>query len=71
MISIIGFPTDKNSSFQKGAALAPSIIIDAFNSNSTNTLLIFGGWNETLVTIPTCSPFKLTGLPVFNPPELL
>ena len=36
MITIIGFPTDKNSSFQKGAALAPSIIIDAFNSNSTN-----------------------------------
>ena len=36
MISIIGFPTDKNSSYLKGASLAPSKIINAFNSNSTN-----------------------------------
>lgn len=36
MISIIGFPTDKNSSFLRGAALAPSEILNAFHSNATN-----------------------------------
>ena len=36
MISIIGVPTDINSSFISGASKAPSIIKNQFNSNATN-----------------------------------
>ena len=36
MISILGMPTDKNSSFLIGAAQAPSIIMEEFNSKATN-----------------------------------
>ncbi|MBH10008.1 MAG: agmatinase [Candidatus Marinimicrobia bacterium] len=36
MISIIGMPTDINSSFLKGAAKAPPIIMNAFYSDATN-----------------------------------
>ena len=35
-ISVIGVPSDINSSFSKGAAKAPPIIMDAFHSDSTN-----------------------------------
>ena len=36
MISIIGIPTDKHSSFLKGAALAPPLIIKEFHSDAGN-----------------------------------
>ena len=36
MISIIGLPTDINSSFISGASKAPTIIKNQFNSNATN-----------------------------------
>ena len=35
-ISIIGFCTDENSSFLKGASMAPQMIMEAFNSDATN-----------------------------------
>ena len=35
-ISVIGITSDINSSFSKGAAKAPPIIMDAFHSDSTN-----------------------------------
>lgn len=36
MISIVGIPTDKHSSFLKGAALAPPLIIKEFHSDAGN-----------------------------------
>ena len=36
MISIVGIPTDKHSSFLKGAALAPPLIIKEFHSDARN-----------------------------------
>ena len=36
MISIIGIPTDTNSSFMSGASQAPPIILREFNSDATN-----------------------------------
>ena len=36
MISIVGIPTDKHSSFLKGAALAPLLIIKEFHSDAGN-----------------------------------
>jgi arginase len=36
MISLIGIPLDKNSSFLRGAALAPPKIREAFHSDSSN-----------------------------------
>jgi len=36
MISIIGIPSDKNSSFLTGCAKAPPIIMGEFNSDATN-----------------------------------
>ena len=36
MISIIGIPTDKNSSFLKGASNAPPLIMREFHSDSSN-----------------------------------
>ena len=36
-ISILGYPVDQNSSFLKGASHAPPIIMEAFNSESSNT----------------------------------
>ena len=36
MISIIGIPTDTNSSFMSGASQAPPIIMSEFNSDATN-----------------------------------
>jgi arginase len=36
MISVIGIPWDKNSSFMNGAALAPTKIREAFDSDSSN-----------------------------------
>jgi arginase len=36
MISLLGIPLDKNSSFLAGAALAPPKIREAFNSDSSN-----------------------------------
>ena len=35
-IALVGIPFDENSSFQRGPAKAPSLIIDAIESNSTN-----------------------------------
>jgi arginase len=37
MISLLGIPLDKNSSFLSGAALAPPKIREAFNSDSSNS----------------------------------
>jgi arginase len=36
MVSVIGIPWDKNSSFMKGPALAPTKIREAFESDSSN-----------------------------------
>ena len=36
MISVIGIPTDRHSSFLKGAALAPPLIIKEFHSDAGN-----------------------------------
>ena len=36
MISVIGIPTDKNSSYMPGASKAPSIILEEFNSEARN-----------------------------------
>ena len=36
MISILGIPTDKHSSFLEGAALAPPLIIKEFYSEAGN-----------------------------------
>ena len=36
MITVIGFPTDKNSSYLQGAALAPNAIMKEFYSESRN-----------------------------------
>ena len=36
MISILGIPLDENSSFLKGAAKAPQLIMEAFYSDSSN-----------------------------------
>ena len=36
MISIVGIPTDRHSSFLKGAALAPPLIIKEFHSDAGN-----------------------------------
>lgn len=36
MVGVLGVPWDENSSFMKGAALAPSRIREALNSDSTN-----------------------------------
>ena len=36
MISVIGIPTDKNSSYMPGASKAPSIIMEEFNSEARN-----------------------------------
>lgn len=36
MVTLVGIPFDKNSSFLKGTALAPPIIRNALNSGSTN-----------------------------------
>jgi arginase len=40
-LALVGFPYDKNSSFMKGAAAAPSLIREAFLSESSNS------WSET------------------------
>ena len=37
MISVIGIPTDKNSSYLKGSSLAPEIILNEFQSDARNT----------------------------------
>ena len=36
MISVLGIPTDKNSSYMRGASKAPSIILEEFNSEARN-----------------------------------
>ena len=36
MISILGIPTDRHSSYMTGAAQAPPIIMQEFNSDATN-----------------------------------
>jgi len=36
MVTLVGVPFDKNSSFLKGTALAPPIIRNTLNSGSTN-----------------------------------
>ena len=36
MISILGIPLDENSSFMRGAAKAPFVIMAAFHSDSSN-----------------------------------
>ncbi len=36
MISIIGIPLDENSSFLRGSAKAPPLILDAFRSDASN-----------------------------------
>jgi len=36
MLSILSFPSDENSSFIKGCSKAPTAIIKAFNSESSN-----------------------------------
>ncbi len=36
MLSILGIPLDENSSFLKGAAKAPELIMDAFHSDASN-----------------------------------
>ncbi|MBT6418724.1 MAG: agmatinase, partial [Candidatus Marinimicrobia bacterium] len=36
MVSIIGIPLDENSSFLKGPAKAPPLIMDAFHSDASN-----------------------------------
>ena len=36
MISILGIPTDRHSSYLTGAAQAPPIIMQEFNSDATN-----------------------------------
>ena len=37
MISILGIPLDENSSFLKGTAKAPRLIMDAFHSDASNS----------------------------------
>ena len=37
MISVIGIPTDKNSSYLRGSSLAPEIILKEFQSDARNT----------------------------------
>ena len=36
MISVLGIPTDKNSSYMRGASKSPSIILEEFNSEARN-----------------------------------
>lgn len=63
MIVCLGIPLDENSSFLKGAAMAPEKIRDAFYSNSTNTFsedaLNISPWN----TWKDLGDMKLSAMP--------
>ena len=56
-ISILGFSADENSSYLKGCADAPPIIMKAFNSDATNKFSesgsLTGSSNNSIVSSKT------------------
>ncbi|WP_286755877.1 agmatinase [Roseivirga sp. UBA838] len=54
-IALVGLPYDENSSFLKGPALAPQLIVDAINSDSANF------YTESLIQIADIPHLKWCG----------